>query len=170
MTTGLVCSCPFDAEVMLQDRHGTRASLAPASQQNNKHASQTNSCCHVVNGLRYTGWRPAEAFDLGREGGEGRGETYCFDGGGGVAVGDGRGTSTNSRRVVEFVSGQTGRSMGGVLPGGSWESGLAHQRALIHFLKAKSWLKPPRGLHTVLHSRAWASPGRGLQTRLLPGG
>lgn len=71
VTTGLVCSCPFDAEVMLQDRHGTRASLAPASQQNNKHASQTNSCCHVVNGLRYTGWRPAEAFDLGVRGGGG---------------------------------------------------------------------------------------------------
>lgn len=49
---------------MLLDQHGARASLALASQQNNKHASQANSSCHVVNGLRYTGWRPAEAFDL----------------------------------------------------------------------------------------------------------
>lgn len=108
MTTGLVCSCPFDAEVMLQDRHGTRASLAPASQQNNKHASQTNSCCHVVNGLRYTGWRPAEAFDLGRGSGGG-----CCKGGS-RGMGGERALTQDRDGRVEFVSEQTGRSMGGV--------------------------------------------------------
>lgn len=147
MTTGLVCSCPFDAEVMLQDRHSARASLAPASQQNNKHASQTNSCCHVVNGLRYTGWRPAGAFDLGRGRGEGKQPASPEGAGLHWRMGGGRALTQDRGRVVEFVSGQTGRSMGeaGVLlPGGSWESGLARQRALVHFLNGKSWLKPPR--------------------------
>ena len=41
-----------------------QSSLALPSQQNNKHASQANSSCHVVNGLGYTSWRPAEAFTL----------------------------------------------------------------------------------------------------------
>lgn len=37
------------------------ASLALPSQQNDKHASQAKSPCHVVNGLGYPSWRPAEA-------------------------------------------------------------------------------------------------------------
>lgn len=143
MTTGLVCSCPFDAEVMLQDRLGTRASLAPASQQNNKHASQTNSCCHVVNGLRYTGWRPAEAFDLGGGGRwGGGGQTAAKEGVGGRAGVEQLTQDRDGR--VEFVSEQTGRSMEGVLPGGSWESGLAHRLVHIHFQNRKSLLNLAR--------------------------
>lgn len=58
----LCVSC--DAGVILLAQHSTMASLALPSQQNNKHASQANSSCHVVNGLGYTSWRPAEAFTL----------------------------------------------------------------------------------------------------------
>lgn len=56
----LCLSC--DAGVILLAQHSTKASLALPSQQNNKHASQANSPCHVVNGLGYPSWRPAEAF------------------------------------------------------------------------------------------------------------
>lgn len=47
--------------LVLQAQHGTKASLARPSQLNNNHASQANSSRHVVNGLGYTSWRPAEA-------------------------------------------------------------------------------------------------------------
>lgn len=123
----LCLSC--DAEVMLLDQRGVRASLAPASQQNNKHASQANSSCHVVNGLRYTSWRPAEAFDL-------RGgitNTPVL----GVWAG-GWGWVRDKRRVAEiFLSAlaicqRTHWNVdGGELLGGSWESGSPHQCALM---------------------------------------
>lgn len=58
----LCLSC--DAGVILLAQHSAKASLALPSQQNNKHASQANSSCHVLNGLGYTSWRPAEAFAL----------------------------------------------------------------------------------------------------------
>lgn len=105
----LCLSC--DAEVTLPDLHGVRASLALASQQNNKHASQANSSCHVVNGLRYTSWRPAEAFDL-------RGgitNTPVLGVYRGLGMGAGRallGTGEEWRRFFflrrRFVSGRTG--------------------------------------------------------------
>lgn len=59
------CLCLYcDAGVILQAQHGTKASLARPSQLNNNHASQANSSRHVVNGLGYTSWRPAEACPL----------------------------------------------------------------------------------------------------------
>lgn len=58
----LCLSC--DARAILLAQPGTEASLALPSQQNNKHASQANSPCHVVNGVGYRSWRPAEAFAL----------------------------------------------------------------------------------------------------------
>lgn len=58
----LCLSC--DAGLILLVQHSAEASLALPSQQNNKHATQANSSCHVVNGLGYTSWRPTEAFAL----------------------------------------------------------------------------------------------------------
>lgn len=58
----LCLSC--DAGVILLAQHSTKASLALPSQQNNKHANQAKSSCHVVNGVGDTSWRPAEAFAL----------------------------------------------------------------------------------------------------------
>ncbi len=49
----LCLSC--EAAIILLAQHSTKASLALPSQQNNKHASQANSSCHVVNGVGYTG-------------------------------------------------------------------------------------------------------------------
>lgn len=58
----LCLSC--DAGIILLAQQCASASLALPSQQNNKHASQDNASCHIVNGLGYTSWRPGEAFTL----------------------------------------------------------------------------------------------------------
>lgn len=58
----LCLSC--GAGVILLAQHSAQASLALPSQRNNKHASQANSSCHVVNGVGYTSWRPAEVLTL----------------------------------------------------------------------------------------------------------
>lgn len=51
-----LCACSVMSVVILSDS------------ANNKHASQANSSCHVVNGQEYTIWRPADAIAQGLNG------------------------------------------------------------------------------------------------------
>lgn len=60
VTRVLACSC--DAGLILLAQHSAKASLAAPSTQSNKHATQANSFCQVLNGVEYKSWRPAEGL------------------------------------------------------------------------------------------------------------
>lgn len=75
MTEGLVCARTATLAVVPLAQRDAEASLAASSQHNNKHATQANSTCPVVNGGGYTSWRPGRVsnttspkMELGVEG------------------------------------------------------------------------------------------------------
>lgn len=59
-----LCLSPAAGLILLVQLRA-KASLLVPSPHNNKHASQTNSSCQIVNGVGYTSWPGAEVFTLG---------------------------------------------------------------------------------------------------------